>query len=75
MFLKSVADLANQRYVVPVAMKNEHQQTIQHLAPIAYVQSICDTMTGRDNYVQELMKYIQVDAYGKCLHNRDMPDK
>jgi len=27
------------------------------------------------NYVKELMKYIDVDSYGSCLHNRDFPSE
>lgn len=26
----------------------------------------------RDNYIQQLMKHIPIDSYGKCLHNTDM---
>jgi hypothetical protein len=25
-------------------------------------------------YVKELMKYIEIDSYGACLHNKDLPD-
>jgi hypothetical protein len=25
--------------------------------------------------VKELMKYVNVDSYGACLHNRDLPEK
>ncbi|KAM6104872.1 LOW QUALITY PROTEIN: GDP-fucose protein O-fucosyltransferase 4 [Pterocles gutturalis] len=39
-------------------------------APVLYLQSHCDVPSDRDRYVRELMKYIQVDSYGKCLHNR-----
>lgn len=73
LFLKDTTELFDSRYVIPLVIKNELQTTHQ-LATIAFVQSICDTMTDRDNYVQELMNYIQVDAYGKCLHNKDMPN-
>ena len=38
-----------------------------------YVQSSCDTPSGRDEYVSELMKHIKVDSYGHCLHNTDLP--
>lgn len=72
LYLQDIAELSDTKYTLPLELKNE-LQTTQQLAPIAFVQSICDTMTGRDNYVQELMNFIQVDAYGKCLHNKDMP--
>ncbi|XP_071549348.1 alpha-(1,3)-fucosyltransferase 10 [Panulirus ornatus] len=48
-------------------MKNES------LAPIVYVQSNCDTLSERDKFVEELSKYIKIDSYGACLHNRDLP--
>lgn len=25
-------------------------------------------------YVAELMKYVSVDSFGKCFHNKDIPD-
>lgn len=74
LFLPDLAELTDGRYTIPLDRKNELQTTRQ-LAPIAFVQSICDTMTGRDDYVLELMNYIQVDAYGKCLHNKEMANE
>jgi hypothetical protein len=29
--------------------------------------------TARTAYVQDLMQYMQVDSFGKCLHNKDVP--
>nr|XP_020646856.1 alpha-(1,3)-fucosyltransferase 11 isoform X1 [Pogona vitticeps] len=43
------------------------------LAPVLYAQSHCDVPSDRDRYVRELMKYIPVDSYGKCLNNREFP--
>nr|XP_060625159.1 alpha-(1,3)-fucosyltransferase 11 isoform X1 [Anolis sagrei ordinatus] len=43
------------------------------LAPLLYVQSHCHVPSDRDRFAQELMKYIQVDSYGKCLNNRELP--
>jgi len=43
------------------------------LASVAYIQSGCNPPSDRDVYVQELMKHIRVDSYGKCLHNKDLP--
>lgn len=42
-------------------------------APILWIASNCDAWSGRHHYVQELMKYIQVDSYGKCLNNKAFP--
>lgn len=40
---------------------------------MVYVQSDCDPPSDRDVYIQELMQHIQVDSYGQCLHNKDLP--
>lgn len=42
-------------------------------APLLYLQSHCDVPSDRDRYVRELMRYIPVDSYGKCLQNREPP--
>ena len=42
-------------------------------APILWIASNCDAWSGRQHYVKELMKYIKVDSYGKCLRNKDFP--
>lgn len=54
-----------------VKQKNEFQQ--QELAPVLYISSNCDTPSYRDLYVKELMKYIKIDSYGKCLNNKQFP--
>ena len=41
---------------------------------VMYLQSGCDPPSDRDSYVEELMKYVKVDSYGRCLHNRDLPE-
>ncbi|KAH8418848.1 hypothetical protein KR222_004575 [Zaprionus bogoriensis] len=43
------------------------------LASIAFLQTDCNTMSGREDYVRELMQHMRVDSYGGCLHNRDLP--
>ena len=44
------------------------------LAPVAYVQSGCDTPSQRDEWVKEFMKYVKVDSYGECLNNKQLTD-
>ena len=44
------------------------------LAVVNYVQSDCGTPSDRDMYVKELMKHMKVDSYGKCVHNKDLPE-
>lgn len=43
------------------------------MAPVVFINSNCNDLNSRDRYVSELMKYIKVDAYGRCLHNKDFP--
>ncbi|XP_010887894.2 alpha-(1,3)-fucosyltransferase 10 isoform X1 [Esox lucius] len=69
-FLENLDVLTSQAHLVPLTQKNKLRKT---LAPVAYIQSDCDTPSDRDTYVSELMKHIQVDSYGQCLHNRDLP--
>ena len=38
--------------------------------PIMWVANNCESNTGRERYLQELMKYIPVDSFGKCLHTK-----
>ena len=40
---------------------------------VMFLQSTCNPPSDRDVYVAELMRHISVDCYGKCLHNRDLP--
>eukprot|EP00940_MAST-03C_sp_MAST-3C-sp2_P001075 g1075.t1 len=36
-----------------------------------WIQRHCDAQNGREVYVEELMRYMSVDSFGKCLHNTD----
>ncbi|XP_077999719.1 GDP-fucose protein O-fucosyltransferase 4-like [Glandiceps talaboti] len=65
-------DYITKRRPIPLKRKNELRKT-ENLAPVLYVQSHCDVASDRDRYVKELMKYIQIDSYGQCLHNKDLP--
>ncbi|KAL4648864.1 alpha-(1,3)-fucosyltransferase 11-like [Arapaima gigas] len=58
---------------VSLLEKNRWRQA--GLAPVLYLQSHCDVPSDRDRYVQELMKYIEVDSYGKCLNNKRLPGR
>eukprot|EP00061_Rhincodon_typus_P006499 g27202.t1 len=69
-YLESIEELKTHKYLIPLSRKN---QLREHLAPLVYVQSDCDPPSDRDSYVRELMKYIPVDSYGACLHNKDLP--
>ncbi|KAK3835938.1 MAG: hypothetical protein JOS17DRAFT_526314 [Linnemannia elongata] len=43
------------------------------LAPIAWVVSNCRARNGRHHYVEQLLKYVNIDIYGKCMRNKDWP--
>ena len=45
------------------------------LGQVFFMQSDCDPPSDRDSYIEELMKYIDVDSYGRCLHNKDLPEE
>ncbi|CAF0842145.1 unnamed protein product [Rotaria sordida] len=72
-WLASIDDLLDQTYVIDVQEKTQLQKT-ENLAPIIYIQSDCNTPSDRDLYIKELMNYIQIDSYGSCLHNKDLPE-
>ncbi|CAO3596159.1 unnamed protein product [Absidia cylindrospora] len=42
-------------------------------APILWIASNCEAWNNRHVYINELMKYIQVDSYGRCLNNKPSP--
>ncbi|KAK7082250.1 Alpha-(1,3)-fucosyltransferase 11 [Halocaridina rubra] len=70
--LSSLEDLMSTQEFVPTQDKMKMGEE-EELAPIIYVQSGCDTLSQRDKYVQELAKFIKIDSYGSCLHNRELP--
>ena len=57
----------------PVKVATE-EKSKGDLGLVVYIQSDCDPPSDRDSYVEELMKYVKVDSYGRCLHNRDLPE-
>lgn len=72
-YLTSIEDIESRQYLVSTEEKNRLQRE-EDLASIAYIQSDCTCPSDRDVYVRELMKYVKVDSYGKCLHNKDLPE-
>lgn len=73
-WLHSMDDLLDTSYLVDVATKNR-LQVEENLAPVVYIQSDCNTPSDRDLYIEQLMKFIRIDSYGKCLHNKDLPEQ
>lgn len=72
-YLQTLDQITDPSFLIPLNVKNRMMD--EGLAPIAYVQSGCETPSERDKFVMELMKYISVDSYGECLHNRDLPNE
>lgn len=72
-FLPNIEYLQSKKYLVPINDKNRYRKE-DHLAPIFYIQSDCQTPSNREKYVELLQKYINVDSYGKCNNNKKLPD-
>lgn len=60
------------KYTVEVKNKVKAEEK---LASIVYIQSGCNPPSDRDAYIQELQKHVPIDCYGKCLHNKDLPNE
>jgi hypothetical protein len=45
--------------------------TISNKSSVLFLTSNCRTSWGRESYVAELMRYMNVDSWGRCLNNRD----
>lgn len=71
-YLESIEDIVSTKYFVPTAEKNK---LLNEISPVIYLQSDCETSTERDVYVEQLMKFINIDSYGECLKNKVMPKK
>ena len=69
-FLERLEDLTRP----PIFSLTEKNAKRSSLAPVMYLHSDCDPPSDRDSYMREIMKYIKVDSYGKCLHNKDLPE-
>ncbi|EDW78074.1 uncharacterized protein Dwil_GK24808 [Drosophila willistoni] len=66
-YLPGVSELTTMKYF------NDFYTKSFHFTHVIFLQSDCDTMSGREDYVKELIRHIRVDSYGKCLHNKDLP--
>jgi len=71
-YLESLEMITNPNFLIPLNVKN--RMIDEGLAPVAYVQSGCDTPSMRDEWVAEFMKHVKVDAYGDCLNNKPLTD-
>lgn len=71
-YIDSIEWLESKKYFVPTKEKNEY---LSELSPIVYTQSDCECPSGRDQFAEMLMEEINIDSYGTCLHNKDLPEK
>ncbi|XP_063825123.1 alpha-(1,3)-fucosyltransferase 10 [Ostrinia nubilalis] len=71
-YLESLEAITDGQHFVPTKIKN---MLLTEIAPVMYLQSDCETSTERDSYVKELMKHIEIDSYGACLKNKELPEK
>ncbi|XP_023949079.2 alpha-(1,3)-fucosyltransferase 10 [Bicyclus anynana] len=71
-YLDSLSDITSKEYYIPTTEKNG---LLKDISPVLYLQTDCETATERDAYVRELMKYINIDSYGDCLKNKELPQK
>lgn len=71
-YLESFEDIKSTMFFIDTSEKNTY---LEDIAPILFLQSDCETSTERDIYVEELMKIAQVDSYGACMNNKQLPDK
>ncbi|XP_049883094.1 alpha-(1,3)-fucosyltransferase B-like [Pectinophora gossypiella] len=71
LWMRSLYHIKSTKYFVKTSTKNKLLP--QKIAPVVFLQSDCFTYTEREVYVKILMKYIDVDSYGSCLKNKELP--
>jgi len=54
-------------YFLTPAYSNKEEMN----ATTCFVASNCAPTNNRTNYVLQLQKYMPIDSYGKCIHNKD----
>ena len=69
-YLSSIEELISTKYLVPTSDKTEF---LAELGLVAYVHSDCGVPSDRDHLMQMLNRYVKVDSYGTCQHNKDLP--
>eukprot|EP00092_Neocalanus_flemingeri_P058058 GFUD01069121.1.p1 GENE.GFUD01069121.1~~GFUD01069121.1.p1 ORF type:complete len:372 (+),score=73.69 GFUD01069121.1:386-1501(+) len=71
-YIDDLEMITNPYFLIPLNVKN--RMIDDGLAPVAYVQSGCDTPAMRDEWVAEFMKHVKVDSYGDCLNNKPLTE-
>ncbi|KAG1152378.1 hypothetical protein G6F37_000210 [Rhizopus arrhizus] len=67
-FSPSIMDVANR------PLPKDFIMTKRKGAPILWIARNCMATSGRQKYVAELMKHIEVHSYGDCNNNMQFPD-
>lgn len=73
-YVDSAAWLFSSHYLLS-AKEKTIQSKAEGLAQMIYAHSDCGTPSDRDGYIHKLMKYINIDSYGSCEHNKNLPDQ
>jgi len=60
--------------MISTPVESTYQNVKKQTTPVVWVASNCQSSNGREAYVKELMKYIDVDSYGGCLNNKPFPE-
>ncbi|XP_032868495.1 alpha-(1,3)-fucosyltransferase 11 [Amblyraja radiata] len=63
------------RHPPTFSLGHKQQARSRGLAPVLYLQSHCQVAADRDRYVQQLMQHLQIDSYGQCLQNKELPNQ
>ncbi|XP_060710142.1 alpha-(1,3)-fucosyltransferase 11 isoform X1 [Hemiscyllium ocellatum] len=56
------------------SLSRKNQLRRRGAAPVLYLQSHCPVASDRDRYVRQLMEHLQIDSYGQCLQNKNLPN-
>ena len=64
-YVDRIINKENQRLTIEQLMQNKLNNSADR-APILWMNSNCNTPSNRTDYMLEMMKYIRVDARGRC---------
>ncbi|XP_046563296.1 alpha-(1,3)-fucosyltransferase 10-like [Haliotis rubra] len=71
MWLRDERELTDTQFMVSIAEKNRLRRG--GLAPVVFVHMDCHTASDRSHYMRLLQRYIKIDSYSDCEHNKDFP--
>jgi hypothetical protein len=66
-FSPSIMDVVNR------PLPKDFIKTKTKSAPILWIAKNCRATNGREKYIEQLMKYVDVHSYGDCLNNMPFP--